>query len=315
MTTFKSVEYASPKDGVRLIVLGAVHGNEVCGTAAIHRLMDEMDRGRLALSSGHLTLVPITNALAHSRGTRSGDRNLNRGLRPTATPEDNEDRIANWLCPLLARNQVLLDLHSFRGSGNPFVLIGPSNNDGSIEPFRFAAEEERLAARLGVNRVVYGWLSTYAAGAARRRGRDIAAEPTLEDARYGTGTTEYMRSVGGWGMTLECGSHDDPLAEHVAYQAIRNTLAYLGLTDEELPQPVANMERLELKEVIDREHAEDRFVRSWASFEPVVRGQVIAERANGEAVTSPLDGFIVFPNPDAAPASEWFYLAEARNRL
>lgn len=314
MVNFKSVEYASPKDGVRLLVLGAVHGNEVCGATAIHKLMGEMDRGELALSSGCLTLVPITNALAYSRGSRSGDRNLNRGLRPTATPADNEDRIANWLCPLLARNDVLLDLHSFRGNGGPFVLIGPSNNDGLIEPFRFAAEEEGLAVRLGVNRVVCGWLSTYAVGAARR-GQVTPRQPTPEDARYGTGTTEYMRSVGGWGMTLECGSHDDPLAEHVAHRAIRNTLAHLGLTDEEKPQPIATTECLELREVIDRENAEDRFVRSWANFEPVMQGQVVAERAYGEKITSPSDAFIVFPNPDAEVGSEWFYLAKKNSRL
>lgn len=315
MVNFKSVEYASRKDGVRLLVLGAVHGNEVCGTAAIHKLMGGLDRGELALSSGRLTLVPITNALAYSRGTRSGDRNLNRGLRPTTTPTDNEDHIANWLCPMLARHDVLLDLHSFRGSGDPFVLIGPPNNTGSIEPFRFAAEEERLAARLGVNRVVEGWLSTYAGGVARRRGQANAGEPGLEDAHYGVGTTEYMRSVGGWGMTLECGFHDDPRAEHVAHQAIRKTLAHLGLTDEEKPQPVAPIECLKLQEVVDRQNAGDRFVRTLASFEPVIQGQVIAERANGERITSPMDGFVAFPNPDAALGSEWFYLAKKSRRL
>ena len=315
MVNFKSVEYASRKDGLRLVVLGAVHGDEVCGRAAIRKLIGEIDRGELALSSGHLTLVPITNALAYSRGTRSGDRNLNRGLRPTTTPADSEDHIANWLCPMLARHDVLLDLHSFKAGGSPFVLIGPCNNNGAIEPFRFAAEEERLAARLGVTRVVEGWLSTYAGGVARRRGDLRAGGPALEDAHYGIGTTEYMRSVGGWGMTLECGSHDDPIAEDVAYQAIRNTLAHLGLTNDEKPQPVATMECLKLREVVDRHDAEDRFVRTWASFEPLKQGQVIAVRANGVKITSPMDGFIVFPNSEAALGSEWFYLAQRSSRL
>ncbi|WP_457977716.1 succinylglutamate desuccinylase/aspartoacylase family protein [Ectopseudomonas composti] len=315
MVNFKSVEYASRKDGVRLLVLGAVHGNEVCGTAAIHKLMGELDRGDVALSAGCLTLVPITNALAHARGTRSGDRNLNRGLRPTTAPADNEDHIANWLCPLLARHDVLLDLHSFRGGDKPFVFIGPPNNDGAIEPFRFAAEEEDLAAHLGVRRVVDGWLSTYAGGVARRRGQAAVSAPDINDAFYGIGTTEYMRSVGGWGMTLECGFHEDASAEHVAYRAIRNALAHLGLTDEDQPQPVAGMECLQLCEVIDRQDAGDRFVQPWTSFEPVMQGQVIAERANGEKVVSPFDGCIVFPNPDAALGSEWFYLARSSRRL
>jgi predicted deacylase len=48
-----------------------------------------------------------------------GDRNLNRNLRPTAVPQDFEDRIANVLCPLLDAHDVLLDLHSFQGPARP----------------------------------------------------------------------------------------------------------------------------------------------------------------------------------------------------
>ncbi|WP_366510507.1 hypothetical protein [uncultured Pseudacidovorax sp.] len=217
--------------------------------------------------------------------------------------------------PLLARHDVLLDLHSFRGSGKPFVFIGPPNNDGPIEPFRFAAEEQGLAARLGVHRVVDGWLSTYAGGVARRRGRATAGAPGIDDALYGFGTTEYMRTVGGWGMTLECGFHEDPDAEHVAYQAIRNALTHLRLTDGDQPQPVSGLECLHLCEVVDRRDAGDRFVQPWSSFEPVAQGQEIAERGNGEKVVSPFDGCIVFPNPDAALGTEWFYLARTSTRL
>jgi hypothetical protein len=155
-------------------------------------------------------LVPITNALAYSRGTRNGDRNLNRGLSPTTEPADNEDHVANWLCPLLARHDLLLDLHSFRRSGEPFVFIGPENNDGPIEPFGHAAEEEGLSKRSGVEGVVDGWLSAYAAGAARRRAQTQTGEPRHDDAFYGIGTTEYMCSVGGRGVTAECGFHVDP---------------------------------------------------------------------------------------------------------
>ena len=49
------------------------------------------------------------------------------------------------------------------------------------------------------------------------RPRPTAAPSALElDPRYGVGTTEYMRSVGGCALTLECGSHDDPASIEVA---------------------------------------------------------------------------------------------------
>src|ERR1700741_2735199 len=158
---FKSVNYTGLNAGPRLIVLGAVHGNETCGTQAILRVIDELDSGGLRIAAGSVTFVPITNPLAYARADRSGERNLNRNLFPKAEPKDFEDRIANWLCPLLAQHDVLLDLHSFRSPGEPFVLVGPRNNDGALEPFKHEASERALARRLGVRRFASGWLATY----------------------------------------------------------------------------------------------------------------------------------------------------------
>ena len=38
MHPFKSISYVSPQPGPRLVVLGAVHGDEICGTRAIERV-------------------------------------------------------------------------------------------------------------------------------------------------------------------------------------------------------------------------------------------------------------------------------------
>jgi predicted deacylase len=225
---FKSIQYTGLQAGQRLIVSGAVHGNETCGTKAILRVIDEIERGVLAIVAGSVTFVPVANPLAYARGERAGERNLNRKLFPTGEPQDFEDHVANWLCPLLARHDVLLDLHSFSASGEAFVMVGPRNNDGAVEPFAHAASERALALRLGVRRFVDGWLSTYASGVQRRvaDSADHAAQ-----IAYGVGTTEYMRSQGGYALTLECGQHDDPQSPQVAYRAIINTLAHLGLID------------------------------------------------------------------------------------
>lgn len=316
MHPFKSVSYAGRRPGPRLIVLGAVHGNETCGTRAIERVMNELDAGTLQVAAGHLTLVPVTNALAYAHHRRAGDRNLNRKLAPTDTPRDFEDHVANWICPLLEAHEVLLDLHSFNSPGMPFVFMGPADNDGPLEPFRQAAREEALALRLGVARAVDGWLGTYAAGVARRH--EIAAsfpEATLDlDPRYGIGTTEYMRAAGGCAVTLECGQHDDAEAPGVAYRAILATLAHLRLVDAPDPPP-AQVECLSLSEVIDKLHPGDVFVKSWRSFDPVVQGETIGTRHDGSAIEAPFDGYVVFPNPGAEAGHEWFYLARNSERL
>jgi len=311
---FKSASYQGLEPGPRIIVLGAVHGNETCGTRAIRRVMEEIDSGALEIVAGEITFVPIANPLAYERGERSGERNLNRNLGPKANPENFEDRVANWLCPLLARHDVLLDLHSTRAAAVPFAMLGPRDNSGEVQPFAHSARERDLARRLGVRRFVEGWLDTYARGVARRV-REGKGSALNTDPRYGIGTTEYMRSVGGYAITLECGQHEDPSSPQVAYQAIRNTLAFLGLTKGAALPVAERYEALRIREVVDRAHAADRFAREWSSFDRLTKGDIIATRSGGAVVTAQSDGWILFPDAKAEPGHEWFYLAEPVERI
>ena len=324
LTSLRSHSYSGLENGAKLIILGAVHGNETCGTSGIERIVAEFDRGELQLARGKLTLVPITNPLAYIKMERAGDRNLNRNLRPQAQPRDYEDRLANALCPLLTAHDVLLDIHSFHTPGQPFVMLGPIDNNGPLEPFARATEEESLALRLGPRRIVEGWLDTYATGVKKRLIRlqtshteliSARAQTLNTDPNYGVGTTEYMRSQGGYAITLECGQHHDPKAPEVAYQAIRNALAHLKLIDAPPPPARTDLECLCLNEVTDRLHPEDRFVRAWASYDRLQTGDLIGLRHNGAEVRAPRDGFIVFPNPQSLPGNEWFYFAEPSRRV
>ena len=310
--SLRAHQFAGLQPGPRLIVLGGVHGNEVCGTLALRRLLGELDRGELAVVRGLLTVVPVANPLAHAHRRRQGQRNLNRRLVPRPDPQDYEDHIANVLCPWLAAHDVLLDLHSFHTAGQPFAMIGPLDNTGPLEPFAHADAEARLAMHLGPTRLVEGWLDTYARGVERRR-HDAA--PGLDtDPAYGVGTTEYMRTQGGYGITLECGQHDDPKAPDVAYRAVRQTLALLGLTDDPLEPPAPKFQLLTLADVTDRAHPGDHFARDWSSFDAVRAGEVIGTRHDGTVLVAPADGHVVFPNPRAEPGQEWFYFARPGRR-
>lgn len=313
-------QFAGLRPGPRLIVTGAVHGNETCGTRAIERLLQALDSGSLRLQRGVLTAIPIVNPLAYRKGEREGDRNLNRNLRPSVIPQDFEDRIGLALCPWLDAHDVLLDLHSFNAVGPPFVMLGPRNNNGPLEPFAHEAAESALAAALGPARMVEGWLSTYALGLQRRAQRPSDGsrrESLIQDPHYGVGTTEYMRSRGGYGVTLECGQHQDPNAPEVAWLAILRTLALLGMiaaAGVDLHQPVEAPELLQLYEVIDRDHVDDCFAQAWVSFDAIEKGQLIGTRHDGTQVVAPDAGRIVFPNAKAQPGQEWFYLARVSKR-
>jgi len=307
-THFKSVSYQGVGAGPRVIIMGAVHGNETCGTQAITRVMAQLDGGALRIVNGGVTFVPVANPLAYAKGERAGERNLNRNLFPNPAPQHFEDHVANWLCPLLARHDVLLDLHSFHAAGEPFAMLGPRDNDGPLEPFRHEAEERALARRLGVRRFVDGWLRTHDAGVRRRLRDDGDIDTAL---RHGVGTTEYMRATGGYALTLECGQHDDPQAPLLAYGAVLNTLAFLGLIEAPLPQPVARerIEALSMVEVHDKLHAGDTFSRSWCSFDRVRAGEEIGRRVDGTPVLAGFEAMMLFPDAAAAAHSAWFYLA------
>jgi predicted deacylase len=312
---FKSIQYTGRTAGTRIIITGAVHGNETCGTKAITRVIDDIESGRINIIAGHVTFVPITNPLAYAKGERSGDRNLNRNLYPVDEPKDFEDHIANWLCPLMAEHDCLLDLHSTRAKNPAFAMLGPADNDGDLQPFHHYAQERAMAAHLGVNRFVDGWLATYALGVARRQANAKATgvdpNPLNTDPRYGVGTTEFMRSTGGYSITLECGQHEADESPEVGYQAICNTLAFLGISDGPKPAPVKEIEQLHMYEVIDKNHPDDTFTREWASFNKLNKGDTIANRHDGAPIIAETDGYILFPDAKAAAGGEWFYLARA----
>lgn len=149
---------ASLTPGPRLLVVGGVHGDEISGTLGIERILGEFDAGTLQLQRGELTLVPVANPLARRRLQREGERNLNRLFRPSEQPADYEARITNVLAPLIARHEVLLDLHSFQSAGEAFAMIGPRDNTGTLEPFARSFEEGQLALHIGTPVVVEGWL-------------------------------------------------------------------------------------------------------------------------------------------------------------
>lgn len=292
----ESIRFTGLNAGPKLIVLGAVHGNETCGPNAIRRVIEECRSGKLVIRRGEVTFLPIANPKAYRLKTREGDRNLNRDMREKPLPANYEDRIGNHICALLRQHEVLLDVHSFRGEGEPFVFFGPEDNRGELEPFSQAQQEGAFAACLGVPVVIHGWLDNYA--------RLIAAREELNLPRLsvteGYGTTEYMRFAGGYGVTLECGSHDDPASVEIGYAAILNALAHLGLIDAPAPT-TAGRTVIHITQVIICEAEGDKVEGDWKTGDALAKGQVIARRANGEAVTAPEDGYIIFPSTTAKP--------------
>lgn len=116
-------EFRGEKDGISLLILAAVHGNETAGTQACFRIIDEFNRGALRLTGGHLTLVPVCNPEAYRKDVRCIDENLNRVIKMHDNPQSYEQRLANEICPLIRSHRFTLDLHSTHCVGDvPFAF-------------------------------------------------------------------------------------------------------------------------------------------------------------------------------------------------
>ena len=100
----------------------------------------------------------------------------------------------------------------------------------------------------------------------------------------------------------------------MAFHAIQQTLALLGLADLPLAPPQRPFECLRLAEVVDRHAEGDRFVKTWTSFDALAQDELVAVRADGSEVRAPQAGYIVFPDVSALPGHEWFYWAQGSDR-
>ena len=290
----QSFTFSAPVSGRKLLVLGAVHGNEKCGTQAILRIVKEFEDGQLKLSQGSVTFVPICNPKAYEADTRYIDRNLNRFLVPQEKPDCYEAQIGNVLCPLLEKCDVLLDLHSYSVGGEPFVFVG--------NPY---TAEHDFANCLGAAAGLTGWQAAYAASG--RENVDV-------DPEEATGTTEYARRFGVRAVTLECGQHKDPLASEIAYQAIRRALNFLQLASLSVTSTAKLAKLVEVKKVFYRDDERSVFTKQWKHLDWVAGGEIVASNPQGGQIAVPADGYIILPHFDAPCGAEWFYWGQERQR-
>ena len=191
MSLITKYEFEAPEEGIKLLILAAVHGNETAGTKACNRLMAELNSGMVTLKKGFLTIVPVCNPEAYRKDVRCVEENLNRVMTFHENPQTYEQRLANEICPLIKRSRVTLDLHSTHCPGDvPFAFCD--------YPDKY---NQTLINALDVEYVLEGWPEIY--------GR----QQQITDY-----STEHCAHVyGKTATTLECGYHKAPEAAELAY--------------------------------------------------------------------------------------------------
>jgi predicted deacylase len=275
--------FDSGRPGPSLLVTGAVHGNEVCGPKAIRQVMLELAGGALALTRGKLVAVPVVNRLAYEQNVRFVDENLNRTFRKHKDPQNNEQRVANEITPLIDECDYLVDLHSLHTpGGRPFIFI---DND--------IPAHEAFVRAMGLNYILAGWNKLYA-----EAGLDQPA------------STDYAESRGKIAACVECGGHEDAASVDIARECILKALRHLKMiSGQAAPPKPATV--IEFSNVVFKK-GEGHLSRDWKHLDPVIRGDIVAEYEDGERVIADQSGYILLPFSDAKLGGEWCYLGQIK---
>jgi predicted deacylase len=286
MTLLKCYHFTSNKVGKKLLILGAVHGNEHCGTTACLQVIDELNSGKIHLKSGEISFIPVCNPEAAAKNVREIDENLNRIIRPYANPQTYEQHLATELDAYIAQADVIIDLHStFAKVSRPFVF--------SDYPDALA---DKLTAALDIRYILHGWPEVYAQNNA------------VEDLSTGAVAHQYGKTA----LTVECGQHEDPSTVATALSVIDRVMQVLGLTEAETYTPCLQ-ENVMMDSLIMKVKA-GHFVREFYHLDAVKKGEVLAEYDDGEKLISPQDGYILLPKAYAQVNAEWFYLGHLQKQ-
>lgn len=279
---FKTYTFTSQKPGKHILILGAVHGNEIAGTIAQQNIINQIEQNIICLKSGKVTFIPIVNEKARQIDSRFVDVNLNRVITHHHNPINNEEKIANELIKIIDECDIMVDLHSTHCPDDiPFAFID--------YPYQKNME---LLSLIPVKTALAGWPQIY------------ANQPDITNFC----TEEYAHKHDKSGITVECGYHKDPKSIDIATTTIFNILSYFDVIEYEKPQK-NNPTVIKLSSYITKKH-QGKLTRNFQHLDKINKNDILAVYENGESVISPFDGYIIIPNHEATIGSEWFYLGQ-----
>ena len=276
----ESVEFNSIENGVKVLILGTIHGNEICGKIAIDNVIKKIRSNEIKLKSGSITFIPICNPVAFDNNKRYYETNLNRVIKRNDNPILYEEKIANILTNYIDNCDYMLDLHSMAENGSPFVfqdIIDEGNKN--------------FAKAQGLRYILQGWPNIY-------------EDCEINDFSTQTYCCKFKNKIG---VTVECGSHRDESAIKIAEQSIINTLIYLNIID---GNPIGCNESTTIK--MKKVFIKDRIgsINGFSQLDMIRKNDVIAKYDDGCEIISDDDYIMVLPNNNCNLNEEWFYLGK-----
>jgi len=269
--------FSSLRPWPRLLVFGAIHGNEPCGTVWIQDIIHRLISGDLSLVTWSVTFVPICNPFAYAKKIRQVNHNLNRIFIPNHH-DDPEYRCADFLTWLCQTHDVLLDIHS---AHTPW----PAN----VFQDYIDSLHTDLARATGISTIIQ-W------------------RPEVYQDTEAMDTCRFMHSLAKPSVLVECGQHDDPRAPACASRVIENIMIHTGLIQWEKKIWDWQWLTLRLTERVLKDRS-GQFARIFDHCEPLIPWEVIVRYDDGEVVYAWEDEAIVFPKHCCSLGDEWWYRA------
>ncbi len=283
MTQIEAHTIKGMEDGPKLLIFGAVHGNEHCGPKGIRKCLEQIKSGDLKIKKGSVTFVPVCNPAAYEKNVRCIEHNLNRIIYPHDNPTGPEEEFANQICKLIESHDILLDIHSYSSGEEPFLFL----------------DKDDAAHRAYVGALPFAyWLKDWNVL--------YAGNPQL-----GKGTcTFYAHSQGKIAAVIECGNHKNPHGGQLAYESILACLHHFGLADavkpDRFPMPSA-VTVISMREMVIKDR-EGKFTKSWKFLDRARKNETIAIYNDGLEIKAPYDAVMIMPLETTPVGTEWFYL-------
>lgn len=272
-----AIKIVGDQPGKKLVVFGAVHGDEPCGSMALQNFLFQLIAGDLLFQCGELVVV-IANQEGLQLEKRYLEKNLNRlFVDATSLDESYEYRRARELMPLLQRADYFLDIHSTSRPTAPFLFSE-----------KHLLSEAKL---LGVPNIVMGW-------------NDLAG------ADLGGDTESYANQHDVVSFTLECGQHKDSQTLQNAYYYLLAFLKLHGAIHSDAVPSVPGVQNVYQMFAVEKLYRADfQYECTPENFLFLAKDQCIG-RDSMKSYLAPEDCYLIMPgNPSTtAVGEELFFL-------
>jgi len=273
-------------NNILLVLIGALHGNEIEGVEAIKNIVRTIDEHQLKLNGKLVGIAGNIRAIEAKRRFLSSDLNrlwhpahINKikAQDPVSLTEEEEEALElldllEDLAELPYDRKVLIDLHTTSAdNGNFLVYPGESINDPIVQSLK-------LPVVVNLERYIQGTLMLFS--------RSLGFNSIVfEGGLIGSEKAIELHTYGLWQVLTSCGLVDEPhdIGLHIHYEELIASL------NAQMPKTVRVLHRHEIKPK-DYFHMKPGF----ENFQRVERGELLAEDKRG-LIHSPIDGFIFMP--------------------